>query len=92
MSITDAIKDMEKHMGMDKNFSEYMNAPLPHNNQGYVQKDYKTGKLYVCCPHCSKKNLMIKDHTSISNLELKCKGSNCKKIFFVNIKDGKEIG
>ena len=92
MSISDAIKDMEKHMGVDEDFSRYMNEPLPNNNQGYVQKDYKTGKLYVCCPHCSKKNLMIKDRTSISNLELKCKGSNCKKIFFVNIKDGKEIG
>ena len=61
MSITDAIKDMEKHMGVDSDFSEHMNEPLPHNNQGYVQRDYKTGKLYVCCPHCSKKNLMIMD-------------------------------
>lgn len=37
MSITDAIKDMKKHMGID-NFEDYMNAPLPHNNQGYVQR------------------------------------------------------
>ena len=41
MSITDAIKDMEKHMGVD--FSEYLNEPLPHNEQAYIQRDYKTG-------------------------------------------------
>lgn len=70
----------------------YMNPPEPHNNQGYIQKDYKTGMIWVCCPHCSKKNLMIRGDTSISNLEIKCKGSNCKKIFSVNIKDGKEVG
>lgn len=91
MSITDAIKDMEKRMGLD-NFENYMNAPLPHNGQAYIQRDYKTGKDYVCCPYCSKRNLQIKHNTSISNLEMRCKGSNCKKIFFVDIKDGKEIG
>ena len=48
MSITDAIKDMEKHMGT--NFSDYMNEPLPHNGQAYIQMDYKTGKDYVMCP------------------------------------------
>ena len=32
MSITEAIKDMEKHMGVD-NFEDYMNVPLSHNNQ-----------------------------------------------------------
>lgn len=86
MSITDAIKDIEKHMGIDSDFSEYMNAPLPHNNQGYVQRDCKTGVLWVHCPFCGKKNLMISDNTVISNLEIKCKGSNCKKTFFVNVR------
>lgn len=85
MSITDAIKDMEKHMGIDSDFSEYMNAPFPHNNQGYVQRDYKTGKLYVCCPHCSKKNFMITEETRIHKLPWKCKGSSCKKEFEVNV-------
>ena len=84
MSITDAIKDMEKHMGID-NFEDYMNAPLPHNNQGYAQRDYKTGKLYVCCPHCSKKNFIITDETKIHKLPWKCKGSSCKKEFEVNV-------
>lgn len=84
MSITDAIKDMEKHMGID-NFEDYMNAPLSHNNQGYVQRDYKTGKLYVCCPHCSKKNFMITNETKIHKLPWKCKASGCRKEFEVNV-------
>ena len=83
MSITDAIKDMEKHMGMD--FGKYMNEPLSHNGQAYIQRDYKTGKDYVCCPHCSKKNFMITDETRIHKLPWKCKGSNCRKEFEVNV-------
>ena len=84
MSITDAIKDMEKHMGLD-NFENYMNTPLPHNNKGYVQRDYKTGKLWECCPHCGKRNFMITDETRIHKLPWKCKGSNCHEIFEVNV-------
>lgn len=90
MSITDAIKDMEKHMGMD--FGKYMNEPLPHDGQAYIQRDYKTGKDYICCPYCGKKNLKIRDDTQISNLELKCKGSGCKSTFLVNIKGGNKVG
>ena len=91
MSITDAIKDMEKHMGID-NFEDYMNAPVPHNGQAYIQRDYKTGELFVMCPYCGKKNLKIRDDTQISNLELKCKGSGCKSTFLVNIKGGNKVG
>lgn len=85
MSITDAIKDMEKHMGIDTEFSDYMNAPLPHNNQGYVQRDYKTGILWVHCCHCGKKQFSITDETRIHKLPWKCKGSSCKKEFEVNV-------
>ena len=87
--MTEIIDDMTQEMVGSDGFERYMNAPLPHNNQGYVQRDYKTGKDYICCPYCGKKNLKIRDDTQISNLELKCKGSGCKKVFFVNIKDGK---
>lgn len=76
-------------MNDELSFSKHMNPPLPHDNQAYVQMDYKTGELFVMCPYCGKKNLKIRDDTQISNLELKCKGSGCKKVFFVNIKDGK---
>ena len=85
MSITDAIKDMEKHMGVDSDFSEYMNAPLPHNNQGYVQRDYKTGVLWVHCCHCGKKQFSITDETKIAKLPWKCKASGCRKEFEVNV-------
>ena len=84
MSITDAIKDMEKHMGIE-NFEDYMNAPLPHNNQGYVQRDYKTGILWECCPHCRKRNFSITEETKIHKLPWKCKGSSCKREFEVNV-------
>ena len=84
MSITDAIKDMEKHMGID-NFEDYMNAPLPHNNQGYVQRDYKTGVLWVHCCHCGKKQFSITDETKIAKLPWKCKASGCRKEFEVNV-------
>lgn len=84
MSITDAIKDMEKHMGVD-NFEDYMNAPLPHNNQGYVQRDYKTGIDWVCCPYCGKRNFSITGETKIHKLPWKCKASKCRKEFDVNV-------
>ena len=84
MSITDAIKDMEKHMGID-NFEDYMNAPLPHNNQGYVQKDYKTGVLWVHCCHCGKNQFSITEETKIHKLPWKCKASGCRKEFVVNV-------
>ena len=85
MSITDAIKDMEKHMGVDEYFSEYMNAPLPHDNQGYVQRDYKTGILWECCPHCGKRNFSITEETRIHKLSWKCKASKCRRDFEVNV-------
>lgn len=84
MSITDAIKDMEKHMGVD-NFEDYMNVQLSHNNQGYVQRDYKTGVLWVHCCHCGKKQFSITDETKIAKLPWKCKSSGCRKEFEVNV-------
>ena len=85
MSITDAIKDMEKHMGVDEDFSRYMNEPIPHNNQGYVQKDYKTGILWVHCCHCGKKQFSITEETRIHKLPWKCKASKCRRDFEVNV-------
>ena len=85
MSITDAIKDMEKHMGIDSDFSEYMNAPLPHNNQGYVQRDYKTGIDWIMCPFCGKRQFPLTPGAHITGQKFKCKGSNCKMEFEVNV-------
>lgn len=83
MSITDAIKDIEKHMGT--NFSDYMNEPLPHNGQAYIQRDYKTGVLWVHCCHCGKKQFPITEETRIHKLPWKCKASGCRKEFEVDV-------
>ena len=85
MSISDAIKDMEKHMGVDEDFSRYMNEPLPHNNQGYVQMDYKTGEDFIHCPFCGKKQFILTPGAHITGQKFKCKGSSCKQIFEVNV-------
>ncbi len=62
-----------------------MNPPEPPDGQTYIEKDYRTGELFVICPYCGKKNLKIRENTRISNLTLKCKGSSCKKLFEVNV-------
>ena len=85
MSMTEIIDDMTQEMVGSDGFERYMNAPLPHNNQGYVQRDYKTGINWVCCPHCGRKNFQITVKTKISNLSYPCKNTKCKKIFEVNI-------
>ena len=84
MSITDAIKDTEKHMGI-YNFEDYMNVPLPHNGQAYIQRDYKTGVDWVCCPHCAKRQFPLTPGAKISGQKFKCRGSNCKREFEVNV-------
>lgn len=85
MSITDAIKDIEKDIGVVENLSDYMNAPLPHNNQGYVQRDYKSGENFIHCPFCGKKQFILTPGAHITGQKFKCKGSNCKQIFEVNV-------
>lgn len=92
MSITEIIDDMTREMVGSDGFERHMQPPLSHHNQAYVQRDYKTGELFVMCPYCGKKNLKIRDDTQISNLELKCKGSGCKSTFLVNIKGGNKVG
>ena len=65
-------------------FSNYMNPPESHNGQAYIQRDYKTGKEWICCPHCGKRQFPLSDGAEIKNQEFQCKGSNCKKIFRVD--------
>ena len=84
MSITDALKDMEKHMGIDS-FENYMNALLPHNGQAYIQRDYKMSIDWICCPYCSKKQFPLTPGAHITGQKFKCKGSNCRKEFEVNV-------
>ena len=85
MSMVEIIDDMTQEMVGSDGFERFTNAPLPHNNQGYVQRDYKTGIDWVHCCHCGKKQFSITDETRIHKLPWKCKGSNCHEIFEVNV-------
>ena len=70
---------------METKKNEFMNPPEPHNGQAYIQRDYKTGKQWVHCPYCGKKNFPIEEYTKISRLPYQCKGSNCREIFEVSV-------
>lgn len=52
--------------------------------EGTIRED-NSGQEWVCCPYCGKKTLLLRDDTKIKNLPVKCKGSNCKKVFLVNV-------
>ena len=65
------------------NFSEYMNPPEPWNGQALIRNI--KGQVWATCPFCQKKALLIHPNTKIQHLKLKCKGSNCKKEFEVNV-------
>ena len=66
-------------------FESAMNPPEPHNGQAYLQKDYKTGKQWIICPHCGKRQFPLTEGAHISKQKFKCKGSNCHEIFEVNV-------
>lgn len=69
----------------EEEFSKQMNPPEESNGHAYVEMDYKTGKKWIHCPFCGKKQYQIEDDTVIKNLRQKCKGSKCKKEFLVNV-------
>ena len=85
MSMTEIIDDMTHEMVGSDGFERYMHKPLPPSNQAYVQRDYKTGILWECCPHCGKRNFSITEETRIHKLLWKCKASGCRKEFEVNV-------
>ena len=85
MSITEIIDDMTREMVGSDGFERHMQPPLSHHNQAYVQRDYKTGIDWVCCPHCGKRNFSITEETKIHKLPWKCKASGCRKEFEVNV-------
>lgn len=85
MSMTEIIDDMAHEIAGDSGFEKYMNPPLPHNGQAYIQRDYKTGRDFVHCPFCGKKNFPLTPDAKIQGQKFKCKGSNCKREFEVNV-------
>lgn len=66
-------------MILDDDFGIYMNKPETVN----VKVEIEDG--YVICPFCKKKLFKVWSDTRISNLPYKCKGSNCKKEFVINL-------
>ena len=85
MSMIEIIDDMTHEMVGSDGFERYMSAPLPHNNQGYVQRDYKTGEDWVHCCWCGKKQFPLTPGAHITGQKFKCKGSNCKMEYEVNV-------
>ena len=76
-----SIKSAFESEGID--FSHVMNPPEPWDGRALIKNI--NGKLWYCCPFCEKKALLISPETKIQHLKLKCKGSNCKKEFDVNV-------
>ena len=74
-----SIKSAFEFEGID--FSQ--NPPESWDGQALI-KNIK-GSVWACCPLCQKKALLISPETKIQHLKLKCKGSNCKKEFEVNV-------
>lgn len=67
--------------GSDMGNWDVMNPPVEPDGQAYTEKDYKTGKIWVCCPWCGKRNFAIGEDTRIEKLPWTCK---CKREFEVN--------
>lgn len=74
-----SIKSAFESEGID--FSQVMNPPEPWDGRALIKN--VNGKDYACCPFCQKKSLRIESNTIIKHLRIKCKGSNCKKVYEV---------
>lgn len=85
MSITEIIDDMTHEMVGSDGFERYMHPPLPHHNQAYVQKDYKTDEYWIHCPVCGKKQFKVSPQTKIERLQWICKNNKCKSSMEINI-------
>lgn len=60
----------------------FMNEPVDNHGIAYVQYDYKTGKAYIHCPHCGKKQFPVED---AKNNHYRCKSKKCGKEYEVRI-------
>lgn len=54
-------------------------------NKKIANKVVYNEKWWVSCPYCGKRQFPISSFTHIFDLSWKCKGSNCKKEFKINI-------
>lgn len=85
MSMTKIINDITQEMVGTDGFERYMNKPEDSDGQAYLKKNYKTGENWVMCPYCGKKQFPLTPGAKITGQKWKCKGSNCKKEFEVNV-------
>ena len=50
MSMTEIIDGMTHEMVGSDSFEQFMNRPLPHNGQAYIQRDYKLSLIHISEP------------------------------------------
>ena len=60
----------------------FMNEPVDSNGIAYTQYDYKTGKDYIHCPYCGKKQFPV---TDVEKTYYRCKSKKCGKEYEVRI-------
>lgn len=61
----------------------YMNEPQDCDGQAYTT--ICNNEIWVHCCWCGKKQFKVDGNAVIKNQTFKCKGSNCKKEFIVNV-------
>lgn len=83
--MNEIIDDMTHEMVGSDRFECFANKPLLHNGQAYIQRDYKTGIDWICCCYCGKRQFPLTPGAHITEQKFKCKGSNCREIFEVNV-------
>lgn len=76
-----SIESAFKSEGIDFPF---MNPPVPPDGQAYISYD-KNNAPWVICPWCCKRAFPLTKGAIIKGQMFKCKGSNCKREFVVNI-------
>lgn len=60
----------------------FMNEPVDNRGFAYEQYDYKTGKNYIHCPYCGKKQFSVSD---VKKNHHRCKSKKCWKEYEVRI-------
>ena len=64
---------------------QFMNPPEDGWNGIADIKTFPDGARWIVCPFCRKKAIKILPETKIHNMPYKCRGSNCRKEFIVNV-------
>lgn len=65
---------------------QFMNPPEDGWNGIADIKTFPDGTRWAICPYCGKKAFPISEGAEIRNQEFQCRGSSCKKKFWVNVR------